>query len=243
MRYIDKPKYSELALEAKLILKKVHYNESPRLKEILRQVYGDCCVYCQSSPESGSFGHIEHFYPKNVAKGYDHLKDVYQNLHLACQRCNTLKGDTLPHGIFSANYFLSGANWRVSDPGKFGREMVYYGHLVFTTLVSLGGIDRARNTISLFDLNNQKVKPGLSTRRHLVEARLRIFSTVRDLLDAIYLLLKYYHPSIDSAIQILIEQAISYTESIRPYSVMVLDNFAGDILNLYEIYFLVKTVI
>jgi len=241
MRFIEKLNYTELSAEAKIILSTKDYNESGRIKEILRIIYHDCCVYCQSSSESGSFGHIEHFYPKNPEKGFDGYRNVYENLHLSCQRCNTLKGENLPDGIYSPNLYLEKGVWVKSEPGKINREMVYYGHLLFNTSHPIGSTDRADNTIKLFDLNNRNNKMGRSSRRHLIEARLRVFCTVREILEAVYNLLSAYHPTIDKAVQSLLTLAIKFTEKSSPYSGMVLDNFGSDLLNLYETHLLAKS--
>lgn len=65
-----------------------HYNQSD-VKEQLKIIYNSFCCYCEGRTGVVEFGNIEHRKPKKKFP-----KDTYNwnNLHLGCTRCNTIKG-------------------------------------------------------------------------------------------------------------------------------------------------------
>lgn len=65
------------------------YNRGDVKNTVIRMYKGLCC-YCESRILDVDFGHIEHRMPKRV-----YPEDTYQweNLHLACTKCNNAKGD------------------------------------------------------------------------------------------------------------------------------------------------------
>lgn len=65
------------------------YNK-PDVRAALEEMYGGLCCYCEAGIGIVSFSHIEHRCPKSVhpERTFD-----WDNLHLACQVCNTSKGD------------------------------------------------------------------------------------------------------------------------------------------------------
>src|SRR4051812_11585257 len=131
MRYIEKNPGNTLVKEAKALLaSSATYDEKPRVREIIRLLYGGCCTFCGSTVEEGSFYQIEHFYPKGMAAYLKYDKDL-ENLHYSCTRCNFRKGRVLRHKIFSPNFFLdSTGKWKAALPEKLEREIYYIGHLV-----------------------------------------------------------------------------------------------------------------
>ena len=60
------------------------------IREALRKMYRGLCCYCEGRIGDVSFDHIEHRKPKSKFP-----KDTFNwdNLHLACQQCNTAKGN------------------------------------------------------------------------------------------------------------------------------------------------------
>lgn len=64
-----------------------HYNQSD-VKERLREMYNGLCCYCESRTGIVEFGHIEHRKPK---KKFPKGTYGWDNLHLGCTRCNTIK--------------------------------------------------------------------------------------------------------------------------------------------------------
>lgn len=70
------------------------YNQ-PEIKEALKTMYSDnqggyCCCYCESPIGVVDYPHIEHRWPKSI---YEERAFDWDNLHLACQKCNMHKGD------------------------------------------------------------------------------------------------------------------------------------------------------
>jgi len=236
MRYIEKDPKNALVREAKALLaSSATYDENPRVREIIRLLYGGCCVFCGSSVEEGSFYQIEHFYPKANSSYLKYEKDL-ENLHYSCQRCNFKKGRVLREKIFSPNYFLDSAkSWKLTLPEKLEREIYYVGHLAFSRNEKPGSVDRGAETITLFNLNNED-SSGKDHRAYLVERRLRHYNEVYRQVRALYDLLEFYHPSIDNAVNLLIENLMSYLQEDHPWSIMILNNFGDDILKLTRCY-------
>lgn len=65
-----------------------HYRQDD-VKERLREMYRGLCCYCEGRVGVVEFGHIEHRKPKK--KFPEHTYN-WDNLHLACTRCNVKKG-------------------------------------------------------------------------------------------------------------------------------------------------------
>lgn len=75
-------------------------------KPILKSIYGELCWYSDYNLEGGSFGHVDHFRPKNCSKnlnkeiilkdGYWWLAYDYTNFRLSCDYCNIKKNDYFP---------------------------------------------------------------------------------------------------------------------------------------------------
>lgn len=237
MRYVEKLATDPLVIEAQLILKTAnHYNESDRVKDIIRILYSGCCAFCGSYPEHSSFYQIEHFYPKGNAHYSRYAKDIF-NLHYGCQRCNTLKSRTVHINIFSPNTYLKGNQWNHGTAKKVETELVYIGHILYPMNNRAGSIERAKATIKLFDLNNDN-GAGRSGRQHLVEERIRIFDSVFHILNAIYNLIKEERSStyIDQAIKLLFSTVMHYLNPQSPYSNMIAQNFGDDIFELLSIF-------
>ena len=66
-----------------------HYNQSD-VKERLKEMYNSLCCYCEGRTGVVEFGHIEHRKPK---KKFPEDTYNWDNLHLVCTRCNTMKGE------------------------------------------------------------------------------------------------------------------------------------------------------
>ena len=74
------------------------YNKykKPDVRKALEDMYEGLCCYCEGRVGVVEFGHIEHRKPKDK---YPQETFDWDNLHLACTTCNTLKGDK-----YDANY-------------------------------------------------------------------------------------------------------------------------------------------
>jgi len=237
MKYVEKAATDPLVIEAQLLLNKAgHYNESDRVKDIIRIIYSGCCAFCGSSPEHSSFYQIEHFYPKGNTRYSRYVKDIF-NLHYGCQRCNTLKSTLVHLNIFSPNAYLTKNRWQQTMPGKIDNELVYVGHILYSLNNRPGSIDRAGSTIRLFDLNNDN-GAGRSGRQHLVEERIRVFDTVFQMLQTVYHLITEERSStaIDQAIRLLFTMVMRYINPQSAYSNMIVQNFGDDIIKLLSIF-------
>jgi len=60
------------------------------VRKALEDMYEGLCCYCEGRVGVVEFGHIEHRKPKTE---YPQETFDWDNLHLACTTCNTLKGD------------------------------------------------------------------------------------------------------------------------------------------------------
>lgn len=236
MKFIEKNNLSNsLVIEAQTLLNASrHYNQNDRVKDIIRSLYYGCCAFCECSPEDGSFFQIEHFYPKNVAAFRKYSKSI-ENLHFSCQRCNTLKGRKVHLNIFSPNYFLNSGNWSLSSTTKVEEELYYVGHILYSKNLNIKSLNRGLETINLFDLNNFNGSMR-SSRRHLIENRLRVYDTVYKILTVIYDLILNYKKEFDNAIKVLFSIIIRYTNSDSHFSTMIIHNFGLDIYKLLVVF-------
>ena len=93
------------------------------------------CAYCEGLIKGVAYTHIEHKLPK---KNHPKMVCVWENLTIACPRCNTNKGD------------YDEANCPLLDPYVDDVEnwVAFYGSLA----LSRGG-PRSRSTITRLDLN------------------------------------------------------------------------------------------
>ncbi|MGQ3014169.1 MAG: hypothetical protein ACT6QS_10715 [Flavobacteriales bacterium] len=240
MRFVEKNKLSNtLVIEAQVLLNASnHYNQSDRVKDIIRSIYSSCCAFCECSPEDGSFFQIEHFYPKNIKRFRKYAKSI-ENLHYSCQRCNTLKGRKVHLNIFSPNYFLHSSSWIETSFQKIEKELYYVGHLLFSSNSKSFSVDRGKETIQLFDLNN--VNGSIrSSRQHLIESRLRIYEIVYKILTALFELISNYKKENNNAIEILFSIVIKYTNRTSHFSTMIIHNYGSDIYKLLNIYLVKK---
>ncbi|HEY5584421.1 MAG TPA: HNH endonuclease [Ruminiclostridium sp.] len=233
MKYIDKNTKSLIVVKAEHVLSNSkEYNSNPEIRNIIRDIYSNCCAYCECNPEEGAFFQIDHFYPKSKKKYFGIRKDI-RNLHYSCPACNTLKGVKNPDIIMSPNYYINSYNiWSMSCRNKIENELYYVGHLLFSSN-KLMTINRGEETIKMFNLNNQ-IYPY--NRTYLVESRLRCFSDVYMLLDAIYELLKNYNVKNKKALDILILLLLRYTDASQHFSTMILHNFGSYIIKILQIY-------
>lgn len=60
------------------------------VKDTLETMFASLCCYCEGPTGTVEFGHIEHRKPK---KKYPEYTYDWDNLHLACTHCNTVKGE------------------------------------------------------------------------------------------------------------------------------------------------------
>jgi uncharacterized protein (TIGR02646 family) len=123
----------------------------------LRQETAGKCAYCEGFIGDVSYDHVEHMRPK---KKNPVLVCEWSNLTLACQRCNTEKGD------------FEDDVCPLLDPYRDAPEQ----HISFGGPLALPkGGPRARRTITKLDLN----------RAELLFSRAQTLQRINDLLDLI----------------------------------------------------------
>jgi len=139
------------------------YNK-PYIKGALQEMFHNKCAYCESKIPHIDYPHIEHYRPKSENK-YPHLTFDWQNLLLACAKCNGKehKGDQFPLEDDDENKPLL-LNPCEDDPAQ---------HLYFeqVRLVPLAESKRGEQTIKLLGLNRDD-----------------LFDRRRDRLDSLYIL-------------------------------------------------------
>lgn len=137
-----------------------HYKQDD-VREALQKMYRDQCCYCEGRITDVSYGHIEHRQPKSryPSKAFD-----WHNLHLACPKCNTKKGD----------------KWSQTDPildAVVDRPVEK--HLTYRTgmigVLRSPRSARGKTTVEHADLNRDGL-PGTRTRIYLAALQ-----TIREL--------------------------------------------------------------
>ena len=119
-----------------------------QIRNALKDVTASKCAYCEAYIDDVSYAHIEHIRPK---KKHPSLVCVWNNLTIACTRCNTNKGDYDDEDAALLNPYID-------DPGE---EVSFYGPLALPK----GGA-RSRLTISTLKLNRMEL---LFSRSQLIE--------------------------------------------------------------------------
>lgn len=235
MRYVNKDISNPLVKDTIIRLNHSRrYNDDPIVYVNFRKLYGACCAYCESRYDDVAYPQLDHFYPKSKEEYKIFTKEV-RNLHYVCPRCNNLKGNKTK-SIFSPNWYLNAENeWTLTDPRKIESELYYVGHLLYSLNITYGSTDRGKNTIELFNLNNDRYTIR-GHRAYLVENRLRILNNAYVLINNITNLLKNYSANIDSTILNLIQQLKEMTAYEAEFSTMILHNYGDLIIKLLKIY-------
>lgn len=98
-------------------LLKGHYNQ-PTVKAALKEETSGKCAYCESDMLHVTYGDIEHIVPKSVAP---QLTFDWENLTLACDVCNTKKGNREglldPYAVDPEDHFTFYGPMLLHNPG------------------------------------------------------------------------------------------------------------------------------
>ena len=71
MRYIHKDIENPIVLDSiKRLESSRTYNEDSVVYDNLREIYGECCAYCESKIGIESYPQLDHFYPKKKSGQY-----------------------------------------------------------------------------------------------------------------------------------------------------------------------------
>ena len=103
--------------------------------EKLREMFKDCCAYCEGRYIVTSNSQIEHFKPKSI---YPDLMFNYANMNLSCEICNKAKLNKFDEKLI---------NPTVDDP---------YEHLKFKAYMISPIDERGEYTIDMFKLNSDE---------------------------------------------------------------------------------------
>lgn len=194
MRFVEKDiTSSSYALTTNVLSKlpKKKYNDKNKVvQKFLLELYSYRCGFCGVAVGREWVGEIEHFYNKDDKRHYDHIKDL-KNLHISCKRCNSKKGkiDVETLKIWSPNYLASSPKssegsygWFQIEKENFDKSFKYIGPIISVNQESLAGYS-AKKTLEMFDLN------GDTSRKYLLELRIRHFDRAKKILDQITALL------------------------------------------------------
>jgi hypothetical protein len=234
LKFIPKRTNCVQFIQAQALLNKSKkYNSNVKVKSILRKIYGGLCTYCESYVDHNSFCQTEHFYPKVK---YRHLVKDFRNLHYCCQRCNNLKRSKDPVNILSPNFYFKNDTWYYSDERKIEGELYWYGPFLFSLNKNPHSINRAQNTIDMFDLNAIANRNKPSSRRYLLEMRIREYNRAYNIMKALYELLVHYDPALSNAIKLLFDEIFTMMGDNSQYSTMIIHNYGSSIINMIKIY-------
>ncbi len=189
--------------QIKKVQNKYHHNQ---IKDALVKMFHGKCAYCESKTTVGTYGAIEHFFPKSV---YIDLTFEWSNLLLSCDICNDAnhKGTKFPLDS-NGNPLLINPSDGITDPNmhfEFAWDDV-------AGLASVYGRDQRGTSVeTIFDLN------GIRGRKELIDHRSKH-------VKRLFALLRFAQSGDNDAIAVLQEACDSSGEysafaliHIRPY--------------------------
>lgn len=135
------------------------------VKEALRRECRGKCMYCEALPDDVAYGAIEHIKPKKL---FPELVLAWENLGLACTRCNTNKGD-----YWSPDDQLRLLNPYEDDPTE---RILFSGPAAVAVL----GDARAANTIRQLKLNRDQLFLARSKRQQDLDILIAIWHREQD---------------------------------------------------------------
>lgn len=162
------------------------YNHAD-IKPSLKDESKNKCMYCESKVSHVSYEHIEHIKPKAKDK-YPELTFDWDNLGLACPKCNMNKSDEYDSTLAPLNPYLDTPRDHlvVVGPYIYGRP----------------GKNRGQLTEKLLDLN----------RIDLIEQRLERIDAVRQLMDC------YEKEANQTLKKMILKEVMRELETDKPYS-------------------------
>lgn len=148
-----------------------HYNRYKQadILEQLTTMYATLCCYCESRIGVAEFGHIEHRKPK---RKYPESTFDWENLHLACPKCNIAKGNKYDE----TNPILDA----VVDPINEHLDYRWVGLYLKRWPATL----RGTTTVNHTKLNHEDREDLLRARTIVYNAALQIAKDIKDDPDA-----------------------------------------------------------
>lgn len=184
-----------------LLLKKIAAGEIPTTTEksryrhpqikatLIQETFGKC-AYCESKLEHITYGDIEHISPKSTE-----LESIFQweNLTLACDVCNTNKGDKFPGKEGLVDPYDN-------DPGE---RFQIHGPIIY----AVPGDNDARYTEVTLDLN----------RVPLLERRRDKMKYLRDMVEAVAAASDRLRPTLIEALKLEAEPDQEFSAIAKKY--------------------------
>lgn len=133
-------------------------------KSCLTKMYNKLCCYCEGEIGIVDFPHIEHRLPKSIYPKYCY---EWENLHLACTKCNVSKGDKFD----KKNPVLDAVKDNPVD-----NHIFYHWDEVLGIVCSYKTI-RGKNTIAFTNLNRDELN---STRLKILHDTFNIINEIHD---------------------------------------------------------------
>ncbi|WP_083773663.1 HNH endonuclease signature motif containing protein [Paenarthrobacter aurescens] len=114
---------------------------APEVVDSLKRECAKKCIYCESIIDDVSYSAVEHIRPKSL---FEDLVLAWDNLGLACPRCNTNKGD----------YWTEDPGLRLLDPYRdvISEHLEFRGPLTVAKL----GSSRGENTLRRLKLHSRE---------------------------------------------------------------------------------------
>ncbi|MCA4132648.1 HNH endonuclease [Arthrobacter sp. M4] len=157
--------WTEKYLEAKTTGQKLPSAWShPKIRETLQAETDSRCAYCDSHLAHVASSHIEHYRPRSL---YPELVVAWENLTVACPRCNSSKSDLFSEDLPFINPFLD-------EPDE---HFVFFGELVLAP-----SSQRGEYTISELGLNNDDLMSARKRRLNNIVQLVSSWHKAHDLL-------------------------------------------------------------
>lgn len=174
--------------------------------ENLKQMYANCCMYCEGTVGVTSYEQIEHFRPKSK---YPELCFEYDNLHLACEICNNNKSNK-----YKDEYI---------DPTLVNpREYIYYRNWE-----AVGKNEIGTMMVELVKLNNDTRMRFRKAKLQIIQERLNVIvKYIENAKD---------NEDIKTLLLIDLNDIYKAMEHGSPYCTMITDNFKENVDMIYKL--------
>jgi hypothetical protein len=159
------------------------------LKPFLEGLFHKKCAYCEGNYEAGSWMDVEHYRPKDKVAddvnhpGYYWLAYNYQNLLLACNKCNRGSGKSTFFPIEGIRAYLPGHSLEDEKPlllnpynDKNIEEHITFGIKGIIT----GKTDKGRETIKICNLGREELNTARQRSWEIKKIHLLFLGLLKD---------------------------------------------------------------
>lgn len=123
--------------------------------EQLDKMFKGCCAYCEGRYKETSYPQIDHFKPKSL---YPELMFEYNNMNLACQKCNNAKSNKYDEKLI---------NPTIDEPDE---------HLRYKAYMMCSLDEKGRTTIDILHLNSNESIIEKKKMYNSINNRLKLIS-------------------------------------------------------------------